>query len=109
MDAHVYRDSPVWRNTGLIVAEIGFSDTATAHGITVRSSSPVLLLCRKLIEAGYPPSARLECYRGSVLCLSVRSLAEGAALEINGAGTGFRPVREPDACPPVAPNGREAP
>jgi hypothetical protein len=84
-----------------IQAELAFDDTATAMGITVRSGSPVLALCRHLIEQGYPPGARLECFRGSVLCLRVRSLAEGAALEVSAHGIGFIAARERRAGPPV--------
>ena len=78
----------------IIQAELAFDDTATACGITVRSSTPVLALCRRLLEAGHEPSARLHVYRGSTLALTVRSIGEGAQLVINGRGTGFRRARD---------------
>jgi hypothetical protein len=71
-------------------AELVGSDSCSALGITISSSSPVLALCRKLVQAGYDPTTPLEAYRGETLCLRVRSIGEGAQLEINGQGTGFR-------------------
>jgi len=53
------------------------------------SGSPVLVLCRKLVEAGHDPAAPLEACRGDVLCLRVRSIGEAAQLEIGGNGVGF--------------------
>jgi hypothetical protein len=88
----------------LIRAELTGSDGCSALGLTINSSSPVLALCRALIEAGHDPATPLEAYRGDVLCLRVRSIGEAAALEINGEGTGFRRRRQPDAASPIAPN-----
>jgi hypothetical protein len=81
-------------------AELVGSNTATALGITVTAAAPVLELCRKLIAAGHDPASRLDAYRGGILCLGVRSIGEAAQLEINGHGTGFKPVREGGAGPP---------
>jgi hypothetical protein len=78
-----------------IRAELIGSDTCTAMGIIARGHSPVLTLCRSLIEAGHNPSARLEAYRGSTLCLTVRSIGEGAMLRTATHGVGFE--RVPDA------------
>jgi hypothetical protein len=78
-----------------IRAELVGSDTATALGITARCSPPVLMLCRLLIEAGYDPSARLEAYRGNILCLKVRTIGAGAQLRTATHGVGFE--RLPDA------------
>ena len=89
---------------GAIVATLSGSDTASAEGITVTSPSPVLALCRKLIDAGFDPATFIHVFRGDTLALIVRSLAEGARLEINHHGTGFRPRRGADAGSPVAPN-----
>jgi hypothetical protein len=69
-------------------AELIGSDICTACGITVRSTTPVLSICRRLIEAGYADQA-LHVYRGDVLALTVASIAKGASLEINAKGTGF--------------------
>jgi hypothetical protein len=38
-------------------------------------------LSRKLVEAGCPSSAPLEAYRGTMLCLTIRSIGEAAELE----------------------------
>ena len=59
-----------------------------------RSPSPVLALCRKLIEGStYGSSAPLDAYRGNTLCLRVLGIGEAAGLEVNGGGTGFRALR----------------
>jgi hypothetical protein len=60
-----------------------------ARGITVRSSSPVLALCRALVGAGYDPGRPLHVYRGETLALKVRSIGEGAKLRISSTGGGF--------------------
>jgi hypothetical protein len=64
------------------------SNQATANGVTVRGHAPVLALCRALIEAGVDPSTPLEAYRGSTLCLRVRSIGEGARLTVQDSKTG---------------------
>ena len=76
--------------TQVIRAELIGDDSAVAPGITARSSSPVVQLCTLLIEAGHDPAARLEIYRGEMLCLRVRSIGEGARLAISSHGSGFR-------------------
>ena len=81
-----------------IRAELIGSDTCTAMGIIARAHAPVLTLCRLLIEAGHNPSARLEAYRGSTSCLTVRSIVEGAMLRTASHGVGFE--RVPDAQEP---------
>jgi len=73
-----------------IRAELAWSDTATACGIVARSLTPVLSLCRQLVEAGHDPRLPLEAWRGGTLCLRVRSIGEAARLELNGHGNGFR-------------------
>jgi hypothetical protein len=60
----------------------------SALGITATSNAPVLALCRRLIEAGHDPSARLEAYRGTTLSLRVRSIGEGAKLTVHEATRG---------------------
>jgi hypothetical protein len=88
-----------------IRAELAGDNTCSALGTKVRAYTPILALCRKLIEAGHDPRRSLHAYRGNVLALTVRSIGEGAALEISGEGTGFRPAREPDAGPPSGYSG----
>ena len=77
-----------------IRAELAWSDHATALGIVVCSSSPVLTLCRMLLEAGHDPATPLEAWRGGTLCLRVRSIGEGARLRIRGNGVGFEITAE---------------
>src|SRR5262249_62240646 len=83
-------------------------DTCTALGITAQSPSPVLMLCRQLVEAGHDPATPLDAYRGETLALHVRSIGEAAGLEVNGEGTGFRPRSQPGRQPPVRQKNRRA-
>lgn len=69
-------------------AELSGWDSASALGITVRGSTPVLALCRKLVETGCPPETPLAVYRGGTLCLTVRSIGEAACLEVRPSSTG---------------------
>lgn len=57
-----------------IRAELSSDSIASvvASTIAVHVGSPILALCRRLIEAGYPSSADLEAYRGEMLALRVR-------------------------------------
>jgi hypothetical protein len=85
-----------------IYAELAGAHCCSARGITAHSTSPVLVLCRLLVEAGHGPRRPLRAYRGDVLCLRVRSIREGARLEVNGHGTDF--IKHPSpggAGPPV--------
>jgi len=70
-----------------IRAELTGTNYAEACGITVRSPSPVLDLARKLMAAGHDPATPLEAWRGSTLCLMVRSIREAARLRVT---TGVR-------------------
>jgi hypothetical protein len=72
-----------------IRAELRGSNICVALGVTARSPSPVLSLCRKLVEAGFDPTTKLECYRGKVLALAVHSIGGAAGLQINSKGTRF--------------------
>jgi hypothetical protein len=80
-------------------------NTAIAGGHTITANLPVLALCRSLVEAGVDPNTPLDAYRGDTLALQVRCIGEGARLELNGDGVGFRPRRWPDAASPVAKSG----
>ena len=71
-----------------IRAELTGSTRASAAGITVTGHAPITRLCRRLIEAGHDPAARLEAYRGNTLSLRVRSIGEGAALTVKDSSTG---------------------
>jgi hypothetical protein len=78
------------------IAELSSDSYCTALGFTVRSLSPVLALCRKMIESSTcAPETPLNVYRGKTLCLRVLGIGEGAQLEINSKGTGFRRVTTP--------------
>ena len=84
-----------YRKTQVAIrAELIGSDRCIATGIDVQAASPVLTMCRRLLEAGFDPALSLECYRNDVLALTVASIGHGAGLEINGHGTGFRPISE---------------
>jgi len=83
-----------------IRAVLSGSDCCSALGIVARSTSPVFLLCHRLLDAGHDPNRSLRAYRGDTLALIVRSIGEGARLEISGSGVGFR--RPPIAVPAPA-------
>jgi len=84
-----------------IRAELAGASICIARGIAVEANAPVLELCRKLLAAGIDPGSRLDVYRGNVLCLRVRAIGEGARLEIDGHGAGFRPVGGGGTASPV--------
>jgi hypothetical protein len=65
-----------------IIATLIGNDTAQAGDIVVRSRSPVFALCRALLAAGADPNSKLECFRGSVLALTVKTIGIGAKLTI---------------------------
>ena len=82
--------------SNVIRAELSSDSYCTALGFTVRSPSPVFALCRKLIEVStYAPETPMNVYRGKTLCLRVLGIGEGAQLETNSKGTGFRRVTTP--------------
>jgi hypothetical protein len=84
----------------VIRAELAGDDYATAYGIVARGSSPVLKLCRLLVDAGHDPSTPLEAWRNGVLCLCVCSIGEAADLRVNNKGTAFvRSAAVPTATP----------
>jgi hypothetical protein len=66
-------------------------NAASALGIEAHGSSPVLALCRVLVEAGYDPALPLHAYRGDTLALKVRTIGEGAQLTVTDSNTG-KPV-----------------
>ena len=85
-------------------AELIGSDHCCALGIVATGNTPLLLLARRLIQAGFDPTTPLEVYRRQILALRIRSIGEAASLEIKGDGTGFRRFRAPDAASLVRPN-----
>ncbi len=85
-------------------AELVGSHQCRAEGFTARSSSPIFAICRALIAAGVCPDRPLHAFRDGMLCIVVRSIAEGARLIVKDRASG--PVFEkwvPFSCPPVAP------
>ena len=82
-------DNPSQALQQAIRADLIGSDTCIALGLAINSSSPVLALCRALVESGHDTAIALDAYRGDVLCLRVRSIGDAAALEVNARGTGF--------------------
>jgi hypothetical protein len=86
-----------------LTAELTGNDSALCGSIAVRSSSPVLALCRDLIAAGLGPDAALIVFRRGTVALRVRSIGEAAVLEINSKGAGFTRVRTVRAAPPMRP------
>jgi hypothetical protein len=79
-----------------IRAELSSDTYATALALTVRSPSPVLALCRKLIEVStYAPDTPLDAYRGNTLCISVSGIGEAAELTVTSARNGCPVFRRP--------------
>ena len=62
--------------------------TCSALGITATGHAPVLSLCRRLVAAGHDPDSPLEAYRGTMLCLRVRSIGEAAKLTVKDGPDG---------------------
>jgi len=91
-------------NTQAVCAELIGSDRCSALGMTAHGTTPVLGLCRLLVEAGLDPITPLEAWRGSTLCLRVRRIGEAAQLELSPRGAGFVRGR-----PPVAQTARSLP
>src|SRR5262249_5476870 len=80
-----------------IFAELIGSDRCSELGMTARGTTPVLALCRGLIEAGHDPMTSLEAWRGLTLCLRIRRIGEAAQLEPSPRGAGFVRGRPPVA------------
>jgi hypothetical protein len=85
----------------IIIAKLTDSDRCEAAGLVVEDSSPVLAMCRALVDAGHDPATPLHAYRGNAVALRVRSIGEAAGLEINSKGTAFKPRRAVRTAPPV--------
>ena len=51
-----------------IIAELIRSDTCAVLGIVAHGNTPVLALCRRLIDFGYDTDHRLEAFREATLC-----------------------------------------
>jgi hypothetical protein len=97
--------------TNAIIAQLSSDTIASVAGstIAVHIGSPVLALCRKLVEAGYPSSAEVECYRGETLSLRVRSIGEAAGLYVAATTTGRPVFRREHNRAPASPMHRSKP
>jgi hypothetical protein len=68
----------------MIRASLIGDDTAVCvhAGLRVTSASPIVALCRALIECGFDPRERLFVYRDGALAFGVSNLRHGAGLEV---------------------------
>jgi hypothetical protein len=78
-----------------IVGELHGSNRVTCGDVSLCSPSPAILLCRQSLARGIDSNTSLALYRDNVLALRIRSIGEGANLEVSGTGVGFirRPAR----------------
>lgn len=60
----------------------GIRRVLTAMGNQVRSTTPVLTMCRLLVNCGVHPATPMEVYRGQVLSLRIRSIGEASKLKV---------------------------
>ena len=97
-----------------IPAELTCAHSCAAAGIRAQSTSPILLLCRKLIAAGFGPDQPLLVYRGGTLALTIRSIGEGAGLTVVERPSGpafekWRPFSTAAIAPLARQNGEAVP
>jgi hypothetical protein len=90
-----------------VVARLSGCDTCCCEsiGLTVTSPSPILSLCRALVERDVDPNTALHVYRGATLTLIVTGIGKGARLEVRGDGVGFRPSAKLGAASTAANSG----
>jgi len=85
-------------------AELVGSNTATAAGLTACGRTPLLELCRLLLQAGHDPKTSLVAWRGKTLCLRVSAIGLAAQLTIDGRSY-FSRLQNFRIAPPVRQNG----
>ena len=68
-----------------------FASVSSASSLAVHVGSPVIALCRNLVDGGLDPATPLKAYRGQTPALHVRSIGEAARLYVAATTTG-RPV-----------------
>jgi hypothetical protein len=92
--------------TTTITAALIGDDTAQAGDTVCRGRSPVFALCRALLAAGAHQESRLECYRGTTLALTVKSIGRGAKLIVKEPDRGRIHIGRWEAFPssPVGPH-----
>ena len=99
----------------VIIAQLIGHDRARAGDVVVRSRTPVFALCRAFLASGANPNSKLECFRGSVLALTVRTIGIGAKLTIRETVTDgprvvrWKPLQDRDVFAPVRQNNDPAP
>ena len=94
-----------------IRAELTGAGSCKACGITARSNTPVLKLCRLLVAAGEDPASPLEAWRGGVLCITVCSIGQGAQLTVDESRVRFarwKPFSSAAVSPLIAPKNEAA-
>lgn len=89
-------------------AELSGSTICSTAGQVAIGRTPVLALCRELIEAGHNPATPLEVYRGNTLALRVCSIGAAARLTVDEHnGTRFakwKPLCRSAGSPRIAQN-----
>lgn len=93
-----------------IHAKLIGDDVCATAGIAARGHTPILTLCRRLIEAGHDPRTPLEAWRGTTLCLRISNISAGSRLTVKERPFGpvfehWMPFSTPPVSPPVAPTG----
>jgi len=96
------RSQPPLAETLTIRAQLTGS-ACTAVGVVATGHAPAVELCRRLLAAGLHPDLPVEVYRGSVLCLRIRSVGEGARLQVRDNRFGEPVFRRKTASPGVPP------
>jgi hypothetical protein len=95
-----------------IRADLTGDDCCTAGAVTLTARAPLLALCRVLLANGFDPATPLQAFRGTTLCLTMRSISRGAALTVAEHGTprfaAWRPFPSSAVPPRIAPNRRGA-
>ena len=93
-------------------AELSGSTVCSTAGQVAIGHTPILALCRALIEAGHNPSTPLNVYRGETLALRIRSIAEAARLTVdehNGTRLAkWKPFCRSAGSPRIAQNSHRA-
>jgi hypothetical protein len=65
-----------------IIASVEGSDLCRAEGYTVKDHSPVLAMCRTLVEAGLDPQRPLLAFRRDVLAMRIKTIELGAHFSV---------------------------
>jgi hypothetical protein len=63
-----------------LIAHLTGDDICACEDMTVRSSMPIIAMCRMLIQAGYHPALPMEVWREELLALRVTKIGLAARL-----------------------------